>query len=69
MSRSTFFGLQYDAIFLVKRYKDILTEIFNLSYLGHLGGIRDILDLTINDRIILLDILFKTKKNEEERDK
>jgi hypothetical protein len=41
-----------------------MTEIFHLCYLGHLGGIRDIFDLSINDRVILLDILYKTKKAE-----
>jgi hypothetical protein len=45
-----------------------MTEIFNLSYLGNLGSINDTLGLSINDRIILLDILYKTKKIEEDRE-
>jgi len=42
-----------------------LTEIFNLCYKGNLGGIGDILDLTVNDRIILLDIYLRAKALEE----
>ena len=45
-----------------------MTEIFNLSYMGHLGGIQDILDLSINDRIVLLDILYKVKKMEADKE-
>jgi hypothetical protein len=40
-------------------------EIFNLCYKGHLGGIGDVLDLSVNDRIILLDILLRTKNEEK----
>jgi hypothetical protein len=46
-----------------------MTEIFNLSYLGQLGGIGDILDLSINDRVILLGILAKQKTTELENQK
>jgi len=42
-----------------------MTEIFNLCYKGHLGGIGDILDLSVNDRIILLDVLVRTKNEEK----
>lgn len=45
-----------------------MIEIFNLSYLGHLGGINDIFDLSINDRIIFLDILNKTMKAKADND-
>jgi len=62
---SPFFGLQYKADFLVKRYKELLGEIFTLCYRGHLGGIGDILDLSVNDRIILLDVLLKTRNEEK----
>ena len=33
-----------------------------------MGGINDILELSTNDRIILLDILYKTKKTEMDRE-
>lgn len=65
LNRSHFFGLQFKVEPLVQRYKDLLSEIFNLSYMGRLGGLNDILSLSVNDRIILLDILSKTKKMEK----
>jgi hypothetical protein len=37
--------------------------------MGRIGGLNDILALSINDRIILLDILFKTKKMEADKEK
>jgi hypothetical protein len=46
-----------------------MTEIFNLSYMGHIGGINDILSLSVNDRIILLDVLYKVKKMEMEKER
>lgn len=42
-----------------------MTEIFNLCYKSHLGGIRDILDLSINDRTIMLDIAVRTRNEEK----
>jgi hypothetical protein len=51
---------------LVLRYKNLLSEIFQLTYSGRLGGINDILSLSVNDRFVFLDILYKTKKSEAE---
>jgi hypothetical protein len=45
-----------------------MTEVFNLCYIGHLGGLNDVFQLSVNDRIILLSILYKTKKTEQERE-
>ncbi len=42
-----------------------MTEIFHLCYIGNLGSLNDILSLLVNDRIILLDILLKTKSMEK----
>jgi len=41
--------------------------VFNLCYKGHVGGINDIFELSVNDRIIMLDILAKNLKEDENK--
>lgn len=45
-----------------------MNDVFNLSNLGGLGSINDILELTVNDRLLMLDFLYKKMKDEEKKE-
>ena len=61
----TFFGLESNEDTLTKKYINIIKDITYLCYAGKLGGISDIMDLTVHDRQLFLNEIQKIKADEE----